>query len=72
MVVPFPYNFKMLNITSYDDKSYPDAHVEVFHSWIDFKRVLKLASCQAFSLTLLKLVQSWHNTLPIRSIFSFE
>lgn len=47
MAAPFPNNFRMLNITSYDGKGDQAAHAEVFCSWIDFERVLKLARCQA-------------------------
>lgn len=55
MAAPFLDNFKMLNITFYDEKCDPVAHMEVFRSWIDFKRVLKLARYRTFSLILLGL-----------------
>lgn len=55
MVASFSTNFKMLNIASYDGKGDPTAHVEVFHSWIDFEKVLELAKCQTFPLTLSEL-----------------
>lgn len=45
MATPFLENFKMLSITPYDGKGDPVAHVEVFHSWIDFERVSELARC---------------------------
>lgn len=37
MVAPFPDNLKIPNITPYNGKEDPTAHVEVFHSWIDLK-----------------------------------
>lgn len=52
MVMSFVDNFKMLNIMPYNGKGDLAAHIEVFRSWMDFKRVLKLARCQAFPLTL--------------------
>lgn len=62
MAAPFPDNFKMLSITPYDGKGDLATYVEVF------ERVSELAKCQAFPLTLLVLVQSWHNRLISRSI----
>lgn len=55
MVVPFPDNFKMLNIAPYDKKGDLVMHVEVFYAWMDFKRVSELARCRVFPLTLLGL-----------------
>lgn len=71
MIAPFPNNFKMLIIALYDRKEDPAAHIEALCVGIDFKRVSKLARCQAFPLTLSRLAQSWHNKLSFKSIVSF-
>lgn len=68
----FSYNFKMSSITPYDSKGDLIAYVEVFHSWMDFKRVLKLVRYRANPLTLSRIAQSRHDRLPLRSIISFE
>lgn len=65
-------NFKMLNITLYNSKGDLAADIKVFCLWMDFERVLELARCRAFPLTLLGLAQSWHNKLPSVSLTSFE
>lgn len=43
MAALFPNNFKTSNISPYNGRGDPTVHVEVFHSWMNFKKVLELA-----------------------------
>lgn len=45
MAAPFPKNFKMPSIMLYDEKGDQVAYVEVFHSWMDFKKILEVVRC---------------------------
>lgn len=58
MIVPVSNNFKMLNIPLYSGRGDLTAHVDVFHMWMDLKRVSELARCWVFPLPLTRLAQS--------------
>lgn len=45
MATPFPNNFKMLNMPPYNGRGDPTTHVEVFRSWMDFKRASDQVRC---------------------------
>ena len=71
MAAPFPSDFKMPNIATYDGRGDPINHVDGFKTWMNFVGVSELARCRAFPLTLSGPAQAWHHRLEPRSITSF-
>ena len=52
MAAPFPPDFKMSNITTYNGRGDPINHVDRFKNWMNFVGITKLVSCRAFPVTL--------------------
>ncbi|KAF3448986.1 hypothetical protein FNV43_RR09710 [Rhamnella rubrinervis] len=71
MAAPFPPEFKMPNIPSYNGHEDPVNHVDSFKTWMDFMGVTELARCRAFPLTLSRSEQASVGTAALRSITSF-
>ena len=61
----------MPQIPSYEGKSNPSDHLDVFNDQMDLLQVNNLAKCRCFAITLTQVAKKWFHNLPANSIQSW-
>ncbi|XP_057719637.1 uncharacterized protein LOC130934064 [Arachis stenosperma] len=72
MKAKVPKDFKATDMTPYDGTSDPSHHLSIFRSRMYLTDASDAIRCKAFPTTLTKTAIKWFNTLPPRSITSFD
>ncbi|XP_057747226.1 uncharacterized protein LOC130966437 [Arachis stenosperma] len=72
MKAKVPKDFKAPNMTPYDGTSDPSHHLSNFRSRMYLTDASDAIQCKAFPTTLTKTAIKWFDTLPPRSITSFD
>ncbi|XP_057746912.1 uncharacterized protein LOC130966160 [Arachis stenosperma] len=72
MKVKVPKNFKAPDMTPYDGTSDPSHHLNNFRSQMYLTDASDAIRCKAFPTTLTKIVIKWFDSLPPRSLTSFD
>ena len=65
---PIPSGFKMPQIPSYERKTDPRDHLDIFKGQIDLLQVNDLAKYRCFAITLTQVAKKWFCKLPANSI----
>ena len=64
---PLPHGSKMPQIPSYEEKTDPRDHLDVFNDQMDLLQVNDLSKCRCF-VTLTQVAKKWFRKLPANSI----
>ncbi|XP_016173111.1 uncharacterized protein LOC107615571 [Arachis ipaensis] len=72
MKTKVPKDFKAPDMTPYDGTSDPSYHLSNFRSRMYLTDASDATRCKAFPTTLTKTAIKWFDSLPLRSITSFD
>ncbi|GMN63872.1 hypothetical protein TIFTF001_032942 [Ficus carica] len=72
MASPYPARFKMPSVTSYDDSTDADEHLENYQAHMLIQNTNEAALCKSFCLTLTGVARQWYRRLVPGSIGYFK
>ncbi|GKV02837.1 hypothetical protein SLEP1_g15225 [Rubroshorea leprosula] len=68
---PYPIDFKIPQLETYDGTKDPDDHLHAFYSCMQAQNASNALMCKIFPSTLHGNAQTWYYSLPSRSISSY-
>ena len=65
---PLPMGFRMPTMTTYERKTDPQDHLDMFNDQMDLLQVSSRAQCRCFVVTLMAIAKKWFRQIELETV----